>query len=234
MTNIQHTPRRRLAAVGIVAMGGLLLTACGGNDDMKGMDHGSKDSSASSKATASPAQGGFNDADVSFAQMMIPHHQQALEMAKLADGRAGDGQIASLAGKIEKAQDPEITTMKSWLKAWGKPVSPSSGGKDDMPGMDHGSGGSDSMPGMDHGSGGSDGMAGMMSQKDMDKLEAAKGADFDRAFAQMMIDHHKGAITMAEDEQKKGRNATAKKLAGDVIKNQSAEVTTLRKILDRL
>ncbi|MEU1807054.1 DUF305 domain-containing protein [Streptomyces sp. NPDC019937] len=229
MTNFQHAPRRprgrRLAVVGIVATGGLLLAACGGNDDMKGMDHGSKDSSVSAKATATPASGDFNDADVSFAQMMIPHHQQALEMAKLADGRAGDGQITSLAGKIEKAQDPEIATMKSWLKDWGKPVSPSS---DSMPGMDHGS---DSMPGMDHGS---DGMAGMMSQKDMDRLKAAKGAEFDRAFAQMMIDHHKGAITMAEDEQKSGRNAKAKKLAGDVIKNQSAEVTTLRKILDRL
>lgn len=212
MTNYRH---RSLALVGIVATGGLLLTACGGNDDMKGMDHGSKDSSASAKATATPAPGGFNDADVSFAQMMIPHHQQALEMAKLADGRAGDQQITSLAGKIEKAQDPEIRTMKSWLKSWGKPVSASS----------------ESMPGMDHGSGGMDGM---MSQKDMDRLEAAKGAAFDRAFAQMMIDHHKGAITMAEDEQKKGRNVTAKKLAGDVIKNQSAEVTTLRKILDRL
>lgn len=225
MTNFRHTSRRRLAMVGILATGGLLLTACGGNDDMKGMEHGSKDSSASGKATASPAPGAFNDADVSFAQMMIPHHQQALEMAKLADGRAGDAQITSLAGKIEKAQDPEIATMKSWLKSWGKPVSPSSGGMDHGS-MDHGS--------MNHGSGGSDGMAGMMSQKDMDRLKAAKGADFDRAFAQMMIDHHKGAITMAEDEQKSGRNATAKKLAGDVIKNQSAEVTTLRKILDRL
>ncbi|MEU0846185.1 DUF305 domain-containing protein [Streptomyces sp. NPDC005962] len=214
MTHYKNAPRR-LAVAGIVATGALLLTACGGNDDMKGMDHGSKDSSASEKATASAAPGGFNDADVSFAQMMIPHHQQALEMAKLADGRAGDKQIASLAGKIEKAQDPEITTMKSWLKAWGKPVSPSS----------------DSMPGMDHGSGGMDGM---MSQKDMDRLKAAKGADFDRAFAQMMIDHHKGAITMAEDEQKSGRDAKAKKLAGDVVKNQSTEVTTLRKILDRL
>lgn len=210
MTNHKHAPRRRLAVAGIVATGALLLTACGGNDDMKDREHGSKDSSS---ASATP--GGFNDADVSFAQMMIPHHQQALEMAKLADGRAGDRQIASLAGKIEKAQDPEITTMKSWLKAWGKPVSPSS----------------DSMPGMDHGSGGMDGM---MSKKDMGRLETAKGADFDRAFAQMMIDHHKGAITMAEDERKNGRDATAKKLAGNVIKNQSAEVTTLRKILDRL
>jgi uncharacterized protein (DUF305 family) len=93
-----------------------------------------------------------------------------------------------------------------------------------MPGMDHGAGG------MDHGSG----MSGMMSDEDMKKLEAAKGTEFDRMFAEMMIEHHKGAIIMAEDEQKNGRNATAKKLAADVVKTQSAEVEKFEKILDRL
>ncbi|GHE65065.1 DUF305 domain-containing protein [Streptomyces capitiformicae] len=214
--------RRRMAIVSTVAAGGLLLAACGG-DDMEGMDHGSGSSaSATSTPTAgdNPAPGAFNDADVMFAQMMIPHHEQALEMAELADGRASDTEIKSLAADIEKAQDPEIQTMKSWLKAWGKPES----AEESMPGMDHGSGG------MDHGSG----MSGMMSEEDMQKLEAAKGTEFDRMFAEMMIEHHKGAITMAEDEQKNGRNATAKKLAADVVKTQSAEVEKFDKILDRL
>ncbi|MGA5189244.1 DUF305 domain-containing protein [Streptomyces griseoincarnatus] len=213
---------RRIAIVSTVAAGGLLLAACGG-DDMEGMDHGSGTSaSATSTPTAgdNPAPGAFNDADVMFAQMMIPHHEQALEMSKLADGRASDAEIKTLAADIEKAQDPEIQTMKSWLKAWGKPES----AEESMPGMDHGSGG------MDHGSG----MSGMMSDEDMKKLEAAKGTEFDRMFAEMMIGHHKGAITMAEDEQKNGRNATAKKLAADVVKTQSAEVEKFQKILDRL
>ncbi|MEU2267067.1 DUF305 domain-containing protein [Streptomyces olindensis] len=214
--------RRRMAIVSTVAAGGLLLAACGG-DDMEGMDHGSGSSaSATPTQTAgdTPAPGAFNDADVMFAQMMIPHHEQALEMSKLADGRAYDAEIKTLAAEIEKAQDPEIQTMKSWLKAWGKPES----AEESMPGMDHGSGG------MDHGSG----MSGMMSDEDMKKLEAAKGTEFDRMFAEMMIEHHKGAITMAEDEQKNGRNATAKKLAADVVKTQSAEVEKFEKILDRL
>ncbi|CAL9284187.1 DUF305 domain-containing protein [Streptomyces sp. SudanB52_2052] len=214
--------RRRMAIVSTVAAGGLLLAACGG-DDMEGMDHGSGSSaSATPTQTAgdNPAPGAFNDADVMFAQMMIPHHEQALEMSKLADGRAYDAEIKTLAAEIEKAQDPEIQTMKSWLKAWGKPES----AEESMPGMDHGSGG------MDHGSG----MSGMMSDEDMKKLEAAKGTEFDRMFAEMMIEHHKGAITMAEDEQKNGRNATAKKLAADVVKTQSAEVEKFEKILDRL
>lgn len=215
---------RRLAVVGAITAAGLLLAACGG-DDMKGMDHGS-DSSASASASPTqatgerPAPGAFNDADVMFAQMMIPHHEQALEMSGLADGRASDAEIKTLAAEIEKAQDPEIRTMKSWLKAWGKPESAG----ESMPGMDHGSGGTD------HGSA----MSGMMSDEDMKKLEAAEGTEFDRMFAELMIEHHKGAITMAEDERKKGRDATAKKLAADVVKTQSAEVEKFEKILDRL
>ncbi|WP_406204075.1 DUF305 domain-containing protein [Streptomyces decoyicus] len=232
MTAIKHGVRRRrirrIAVAGIAAAAGLLLTACGHSDDdrVSGTEHGAKPSTTASKdAGANPAPGAFNDADVMFAQMMIPHHQQAVEMSELADGRAEDAEIKSLAAAIEKAQDPEIQKMTSWLKGWGKPVS---GGS--APGMDH------SMPGMDHGSGSKDGsgMSGMMSGKDMKNLMAAKGRDFDRKFAQMMIGHHNGAIEMANDEQKKGKNATAKKLAGDVVTHQSAEVGKLNKILDRL
>ncbi|MGV9856081.1 DUF305 domain-containing protein [Streptomyces sp. NPDC003442] len=222
MTAFTRVPRRplhrRLALVGAVAAGGLLLAGCGGNDDMKDMDHTSAKESATSEATASSAAEAFNDADVSFAQMMIPHHEQALEMAGLADDRASSARIKSLAGQIEKAQDPEIVTLKSWLKGWGKPEKASS----------------DEMPGMDHGASGKGAMGGMMSEEDMRKLKAAKGPAFDRAFASMMIDHHEGAIDMAKDEKKNGRNAKAKKLADDVVKSQSTEVTTLRTLLDRL
>ncbi len=228
MTAFTHAPRRplhrRLALVGAIAAGGLLLAGCGGNDDTKDMDHASAKESTAAEATAGSAAGAFNDADVRFAQMMIPHHEQALMMAALADDRASDARITSLAGQIEKAQDPEIATLKSWLKDWGEPEKASSGGMDGMDGMDHGSSGS---------SGKSD-MGGMMSKEDMRKLEAAKGPAFDRAFARMMIEHHQGAIAMAKDEKKNGRNAKAKKLADDVVKNQSTEVATLRTLLDRL
>ncbi|MFD7530871.1 DUF305 domain-containing protein [Streptomyces sp. NPDC059849] len=210
--------RRTLAAAGTVAVLALALSACGSSDgsksdgsSMPGMDHGSASASA-------PVGGTFNDADVKFAQQMIPHHQQAIEMAKLADGRAADPEIKKLATAIEKAQDPEINTMKGWLTSWGKPLPSSSMG--DMPGMDHGSDGS--------------GMPGMMSDKDMDDLAAAKGKDFDKKFAQLMIGHHQGAVTMAEDEQKNGDNAGAKKLAGAVVTAQTAEIEQMNKIIDRL
>ncbi|MEU6812643.1 DUF305 domain-containing protein [Streptomyces sp. NPDC046831] len=207
---------RRIAAASIVATGALLLTACGGDgDDMSGMSHGSGSSSAAATTGAGDKAGDFNDADVTFAQMMIPHHEQAVEMAKLAGGHASDAQIKDLAGKIEQAQDPEIKTMKSWLTSWGKPTV--------------GMGGMGSMPGMDHGS-----MNGMMSDTDMKELQAMKGTEFDKMFAEMMIDHHNGAIAMAKDEQKNGENADAKKMAGDIVKGQSAEVKQLQGILGQL
>ncbi|MFF0473622.1 DUF305 domain-containing protein [Streptomyces sp. NPDC004284] len=215
MRAFTHRTARKFALAGAVTAAGLLLAACGTEDGMSGMDHGG--TSASASVTVSPsataaggeagAPGAFNDADVMFAQMMIPHHQQALEMAKLADGRAEDPEVKKLVAAIEQAQDPEIRKMRAWLKGWGKPESPA---------MNHG------------------GMAGMMSEQDMKDLAATKGEDFDRKFAELMIAHHDGAVAMAKDEQRSGGNATAKKLADDVVRTQSAEVAQLKKILDRL
>ena len=89
------------------------------------------------------------------------------------------------------------------------------------------------MPGMNHGSRRA-AMPGMMSDQDMSDLKAAKGKDFDKKFAQLMIGHHQGAVTMAKDEQKNGDNPDAKRLAGNVIAAQNAEIEQMNKILDRL
>ncbi|MEV4429816.1 DUF305 domain-containing protein [Streptomyces sp. R-07] len=215
MRAFTHRTARKFALAGAVTATALLLAACGADEDKNGMDHGGMSATASpstaSGATAeAAAPGPFDDADVMFAQMMIPHHEQALEMAKLADGRAEDPEVKKLVAAIEQAQDPEIQKMKAWLKGWGKPESAA---------MDHSGG---------------HGMAGMMSDQDMKDLAATKGKAFDRKFAELMIAHHDGAVAMAKDEQKNGRNATAKKLADDVVRTQSAEVAQLRKILDRL
>ncbi|MEU1596026.1 DUF305 domain-containing protein [Streptomyces sp. NPDC005708] len=205
---LRRKSARRVAAVGVVAAGALLLSACSNDsNDMGSMDHGGGHGSAA--ATATTTAGGYNDADIHFAQMMIPHHEQAVEMAKLADGRAADSEIKDIATKIEKAQDPEIKTMTGWLQSWGKPTA-----MGDMPGMDMGDG--------------------MMSDKDMKELKAMKGTEFDKMFAQMMINHHNGAISMAKNEQKDGKNADAVKMAGDIVTSQSAEVKQLQSILDRL
>jgi uncharacterized protein (DUF305 family) len=144
-----------------------------------------------------------------FAQQMIPHHRQAIDMAKLAATRAKSPEVKKLATQIEGAQDPEITTMTGWLKEWGAA----------MP--------EESMPGMDHGKD----MPGMMTDADMTSMTKASGAAFDRMFLTMMIKHHEGAITMAKDEQAKGSSAPAKTLAGTIITAQTAEIATMRELL---
>lgn len=211
---LKNSAARRLAVTGAVAAAGLLLAACGGSGDgagdgsMSGMDHGGKTSAASAPAGAGSSAGSFNDADVMFAQMMIPHHEQALEMARLADGRAQDAEVKKIVAAIEKAQDPEIRKMKSWLKAWGRPEA-----------MEGGSGHS---------------MSGMMSDAEMKELAAAKGKDFDRRFAELMIAHHEGAVSMAKTEQQGGADPEAKKVADDVVRTQAAEIAQLKQILARL
>ncbi|MGW6536908.1 DUF305 domain-containing protein [Streptomyces sp. NPDC055051] len=210
MRTFRNRIPRALGLTGAVAAAALLLAACGDEGgSMSGMDHDGRTASAS--ATGAPfaapsAAGSFNDADVMFAQMMIPHHEQALEMAKLADGRAEDAGVKRIVAAVRQAQDPEIQKMRAWLKGWGRPESAGAGHS----------------------------MAGMMSEQDMKKLADAKGKDFDRAFAELMIAHHEGAVTMARDEQRDGRNAEAKALAGEVVRAQTSEITELRKILDRL
>lgn len=162
----------------------------------------------------SSGSGDFNDADVTFAQSMIPHHEQAVQMAKMAKLHASSAEVKNLADKIESAQGPEIKTMTGWLKDWGK----------DEP--------SGSMSGMDNGSGSSMDMPGMMSDGDMAALGNASGAAFDKMFLTMMIQHHTGAVEMAKTEQSKGKNADAKALAKRIEADQTTEIAEMKKMLN--
>ncbi|MEU0534426.1 DUF305 domain-containing protein [Amycolatopsis tolypomycina] len=148
---------------------------------------------------------GHNADDVTFAQQMIAHHTQALEMAKLAPSRSTNPKVLDLATRIEQAQDPEIKQLQGWLTTWA--ATP------DMPGMNHGT------------------TPGMMPTEDMAKLEAAKGTEFDRMWLAMMIDHHQGAIDMAKTELTKGGSTDAKALAQKIVDAQQAEITEMRGLL---
>jgi uncharacterized protein (DUF305 family) len=194
------------ALLALATLSTVALAACGGT-------HGTDHSSTGQPTTSASPGATFNDADVAFAHNMIPHHQQAVEMATLAESRASDPEIKQLAATIKAAQAPEIATMTGWLTAWGQPTAAPSG---------HGM------------SGGHGGMSGMMSAEEMAQLNAASGVDFDRMFARMMIAHHNGAIQMARDEETNGTNPVAKALAAQIMKSQSAEVDQLQKVLDRL
>ncbi len=106
------TARSARLAGGLLA-GALVLAGCSnGGDATTGSDATGSSSAESSTAEAAD----FNDADVTFAQDMIVHHQGALAMAQLAEGRAEDPRVLDLAGRIEAAQEPEIETMTGWLE----------------------------------------------------------------------------------------------------------------------
>jgi uncharacterized protein (DUF305 family) len=148
---------------------------------------------------------------------MIPHHQQAIEMAALAAANATSPEVKALAVQIEAAQDPEIQTMTQWLTTWGAPL--------EMEGTTDG--------GMDHGDMDMGGMtvAGMMSAEDMATLANATGADFDAMWLQMMIAHHQGAIAMAQQVAETTTNPEVGELADAIITGQTTEITTMQQLL---
>ena len=190
-----------LAGAGLAAL--LALGACGSDADGSG-SMGGMNGHGSSSAGASPSGSASRASDVMFAQMMIPHHQQAIEMADLALANTStSSDVKGLARQIKTAQDPEIATMAGWLREWGA---------------------STSAP-MDHGT------SGMMSQEDMESLGAAEGAEFNRMWLEMMIDHHQGAVTMAQDALSSTEDPEVKSLAQAVVDGQKKEIATMQGLL---
>lgn len=190
----------------------LVLAGCAdaGSGSMPGMDHGGGMSSSNSPSVE--VQGEFNAADAMFAAMMIPHHEQAVEMSDMILGKADvDPRVLDLAQQIKDAQGPEIELMQSWLEDWGM------AGAGDMDGMD----------GMGHGDG-------MMSEDDMAALDAAQGAEAARLFLEQMIVHHKGAIEMAEAQLEDGSNPEVIALAQSIIESQTAEISTMQDLLTEI
>jgi uncharacterized protein (DUF305 family) len=158
-------------------------------------------------------------ADVEFISGMIPHHSQAIAMARLAPGRHQDPAIGRLAARIINAQLDEINVMQAWLRDRQLPV------PEAMPmGMVH------KMDGMNH----QMLMPGMLTREQMQELEAARGKDFDRLFLTYMIRHHQGAIAMVKTLI--GSPAAAQdefvfKFSADVNTDQSTEVARMERML---
>ncbi|MGX7671205.1 DUF305 domain-containing protein [Plantactinospora sp. DSM 117369] len=202
----------RLAGLVVATLVPVALAAgCGGASH--GGGHGDDQATASPTGTAS-ATVAYNQADIAFAQEMIPHHQQAVQMAELGEARASDPKVKELAAKIKAAQQPEIEQMTAMLRDWAVPMpSPSSGG--------HGT----------HGGSPTGAMPGMMSEQDMASLEKADGGEFDRMFLEMMIQHHQGAVQMSDTELQQGQNPAAKDLAAKIKADQTAEIGQMRSML---
>lgn len=151
-------------------------------------------------------QSALSEADIMFLQMMIPHHEQAIEMSKLAATNTKNSDVLDLAAQIEAAQQPEIDLMKKLL---------ADAGQSDMPGHSMGHGMSDD---------------GMMNESDMAALATAKGQGFDALYLTGMIAHHNGAIAMA-GALSESLNSEVKTLVTNIITSQTAEIAELTKLL---
>ncbi|MBH0082207.1 DUF305 domain-containing protein [Salinibacterium sp. SWN167] len=199
----------RSAATAAIALTALLtLSGC-----VNGMtDVGpNSDSSFTNAATAADA----NMTDVMFTAMMIPHHEQAVEMADMVLAKDEiDERVVALAQDIKAAQGPEIDLMSGWLDDWGIDMGDGMG---EMSGID----------GMAHGDG-------MMSESDMEELNAASGDEASRLFLEQMIVHHEGAIDMAQPELDSGQNADVIELAQKIMDAQTIEIALMRDILSSL
>ncbi|WP_091528718.1 DUF305 domain-containing protein [Microlunatus soli] len=181
----------------------LAVTGCSTTDG--GPDAGPAGSSTSPSASATTAS--HNAADVMFAQMMIPHHRQAVEMSDLLlDKDISDPRVEKLARQIKAAQLPEIDTMTGWLTDFGVSRTPPAG-------HDHGD-------------------MGMMDEAAMEELRSASGDRATTLYLSGMIEHHRGAVTMAQEERDGGRYPAARKLARTIITSQRQEIATMQRILD--
>lgn len=193
--------RRRIASTSAaIAIAALALAGCASSGDGSSHEGHGTGSSAESSSGASAA-------DVMFASAMIPHHEQAVEMADIVLAKPDlDPRVVELATRIRDAQAPEIATMEGWLAAWGADA--------------------ESHAGMDHGD------DGMLSDDELAALEAADGAEASRLFLEGMIAHHEGAVAMAEQQLADGTDPDALALAESIVATQQAEIDEMQALLD--
>ncbi|ALO67038.1 hypothetical protein AS189_11700 [Arthrobacter alpinus] len=185
----------------MIALAGCSTGTDGGS--MPGMDHGSTATSTQSSVTGTD----HNAADTMFAQMMIPHHVQAVEMSDIMLTKTDlDAKITALAEEIKAAQDPEIEKMTTWLTGWSEPTAMAGGHS----------------------------MNGMMTSADLDKLNAAEGQEASKLFLTQMIAHHEGAVEMAQTEVADGHDADAVALAKSIVSSQETEIKAMQDLLATL
>ncbi|RSM90529.1 DUF305 domain-containing protein [Kibdelosporangium aridum] len=165
---------------------------------------GCSSTGGSSTAAAPPAGAStHNQADVKFAQDMIPHHQQTIQMADLATQQATGQEVKIVAASVLSAEEKEIQTMKGWLSQWGasQPDAAAHGGHD---------------------------MPGMISTTDMKALQAMSGAAFDKKWLEMIQKHLESGVTMSKTLLAEGQNPNAKAMATEIIENQEAKIKEVK------
>ena len=159
-----------------------------------------------------PEGADYTVADVEFMQGMIAHHAQAIHMSRMAEARKANPRVLKLANKIDQSQVAEIRIMQQWLRSNGQ-VAPDTSSWRTMK------------------------MAGMLTEDQLKELDGSKGVDFDRAFLELMIQHHEGALQMVKDlfaAPRAGQEVDVNVFANDVVTVQTAEIGAMRQMLSLL
>ena len=194
-----------LSRVAAVLTACLLLAGCGGDEPAEPAADGGR---------------GFNATDVAFATDMVQHHAQALTMVDLTVQREVSPELAALADRIRTAQGPEIEELTNLLEEWGEPVPETVRDHANAHGGGHAEMDSE--------------MPGMQSQEDLDELATLSGAEFEEEWLDMMIDHHEGALEMAEVELEDGESREALRLARRVTAAQDREIGEMERLVERV
>ncbi len=160
-----------------------------------------------------PESADWNAVDATYLTMMVAHHRQALDLAELAETRAVDPRVRTIADAIDSSQGREIIVMATWLVDHDLPEPT----LDDVEQMAE-----------------TGGMPGMLSVAQVDDLAASEGASFDRTFLEDMIQHHQGAIGMAHEAAANGEDVVVIDMATEVAAGQGAEITRMRTLLEEL
>lgn len=201
--------RTHAFAAGVLSLVAVTATACAGSGPAASGTPTSAATSTAPAPSASPAASA-SPADAMFAQMMIPHHEQAVVMSTLAETRASNPEIQALAAQIKMSQQTEIAQMTSWLAQWGVPTIAA----DDAMGMHA-----------------AHGMSGMLTDEQLTQLESTTGPEFDRLFATYMIEHHLGAVDMA-GLVANSPHPEVSALAQAIIASQEAEIGQMQQFLN--
>ena len=205
MTTVRLPTRFALAAAAFA----IVLGSAACSDDGGHMGSDGSMTGGSPAASTAPAPAGDHDrADVMFSMMMVPHHLQAIEMADLVPTRSTDPELLALAQQIKAAQQPEVDTMTTWLASWG--AEPMMGHEEAAPHA---------------------GTGGMATADQLRELGALEGEAFDRMWLTMMVEHHEGAVAMAEDVIAAGRHAPTRELAVAIIEAQQTEIAQMKAML---
>lgn len=202
----------------VIASMVVTVAACASLGAQGSSGRAASDALAVQKARADSARYPYTTADVEFMQGMIHHHAQAIQMSKMAPTHGASPAVLTLCNRIINAQTDEIAFMSMWLRDRNQEVPAPTAGPMKM-----------KMGGMEH----EMLMPGMLSPEQMQALDAARGADFDRLFLEGMIQHHTGAVSMVHDlESSYGsdQDLIIQKLSQDIQVDQTTEIARMKKM----